>query len=304
MIASNPWRIAWLMLALAAGPCGAPAQILSPLHIGVTGAVSNEFGQLLSGRAGLPGCRVQVLWATNGIYPPAADGSPNPSNAPVAGGSCGIGHLTSPFVATSGLFGLLIHPRPASGQVFVRIFNHADPTQATFYADSTVMSVGSAPLLAATMGATTNALDPTDTDGDGLNNSWEASYGSDPGLADSDQDGLNDGDEHLLGLSPTLADTDDDGVSDSHEWRAGTDGRNPASFLGLSELIPTEADLVLQWASVPGKSYQVEGAEQPDTAFSNLTGVINAEAGATTSATLTNALPEGGIRLYRIRLVE
>ncbi len=107
-------------------------------------------------------------------------------------------------------------------------------------------------------------------------------------------------------MSPTLADTDSDGVSDSHEWRAGTDGRDPASFLGLSELTPADTDLVVQWASVPGKMYQVEASTDlasPE-AFTSITGLIPADPGGVTATTLTNALPNGGIWLYRIRLAE
>lgn len=308
MITSNHLRMLALLLALLS-PLGlAQAQVLSPLHVGAAGSISNEFGVVLAGHASQPGCAVRVLWATNGIYPPNLDGSANPSNAPVTRGQCGVGYLTSPYMTNSGLFGLLIHPRPASGRAFVRVFNHADPAQATFYADSPVMDINATtPILAAKMGSTTNAIDPADDDSDGLNNSWEKSYGSDPDEADSDHDGLNDGDEHLLGLSPTLADTDHDGVSDSHEWRAGTDGRDPASFLGLSELTPADADhLVVQWASVPGKMYQVEASTDlasPE-AFTPITGLIPADSGAMTATTLTNALPNGGIWLYRIRLAE
>jgi hypothetical protein len=307
MTASNPWRAFVLALALLGGAYPAAAQFtLSPLHLGAQGPVSNEFGVLLSGNANQPGCAVRVLWATNGIYPPDLDGSPNPSNAPVVGGQCGLGFLTSPYVATSGLFGLLLHPRPTNGLLFVRVFNHADPTQASFYADSPAMNVSGASVLAVKLGATTNALDSGDDDSDGLNNSWEKSYGSNPAVPDSDDDGLNDGDEHLLGLSPIRADTDDDGVTDSHEWRAGTDGRNPGSYLGVSELLPTQADLLIQWASVTGKLYQVEAADglaQP-AAFSNVTEIIPADAAGITSTTLTNALEHEALRLYRIRLVE
>ena len=37
-----------------------------------------------------------------------------------------------------------------------------------------------------------------DTDGDGLDDDQEATYGTDPALADTDVDGLSDGDEVLV----------------------------------------------------------------------------------------------------------
>lgn len=308
MITSKQFRT-WLLLVvlLAAGLRQAAAQVLSPLHIAASSTISNEFGVVLAGHALSPGCAVRVLWATNGVYPPNVDGSPNVSNAPVAGGSCGVGYLTSPYITNSGLFGLLLHPRPATGRIFIRVFNHADITQASFYADSEVMDVSATtPMLAAKIGATTNALDSADDDSDGLNNSWEKSYGSDPNNPDTDHDGLSDGEEHLLGLSPTRADTDGDGFSDSDEVRAGTDGRNPDSFLGLKALTPDTANLTIQWASVPGKMYQVEATKDlaSPQVFTPITGVITADIGQVTAISVTNEPENGGIWLYRIRLAE
>ena len=307
MTASNSLRALIALLALLAGLGQAHAQTLSPLHLGVQRPVSNEYGLVLSGTALQPGCAVRVLWATNGIYPPAVDGTPNPSNAPVTKGQCGIGYLTSPYVSDSGLFGLLIHPRPAGGQLFVRAFNHADPAQATFYADSPVMTVSTAAMLPVELGATTNALDPADDDEDGLNNSWEKSYGSNSSAADTDGDGLTDLQEHEQGLSPVRADSDLDGVNDGHEVRAGTDALNPGSYLGMAMVQPQQDDLLLQWASVTGKLYQVEDATgdllQP-LAFSNITEVIPAADGPLTSAVITNGLQAPGLHFFRIRLVE
>lgn len=61
-----------------------------------------------------------------------------------------------------------------------------------------------------------------DSDGDGLSDNQEATYGTNPYLADTDEDGISDYDEVLpTGSTPTsnplLADSDGDGVNDSTE---------------------------------------------------------------------------------------
>lgn len=61
-------------------------------------------------------------------------------------------------------------------------------------------------------------LDPedyeTDTDGDGLPDSVEARFGSNPKVADSDGDGLTDAQETATGTDPNKADTDGNGILD------------------------------------------------------------------------------------------
>lgn len=68
-------------------------------------------------------------------------------------------------------------------------------------------------------------FDPTkyDSDGDGLNDRWQAAMSANQAfpyqgalwLVDSDSDGLTDGQEDVLGSNPNLADTNADGLSDS-----------------------------------------------------------------------------------------
>ncbi|MBI4641049.1 MAG: Ig-like domain-containing protein, partial [Candidatus Tectomicrobia bacterium] len=63
--------------------------------------------------------------------------------------------------------------------------------------------------------------DPTDAsrddDGDGLTNLQESQILTDPKVADADHDGLNDREEIAAGTNPRVADTDGDGLIDSQE---------------------------------------------------------------------------------------
>ena len=63
----------------------------------------------------------------------------------------------------------------------------------------------------------------SDSDDDGLSNSDEYSYGTDPNSADSDGDGIADGAEVDLGIDPANSDTDGDGDSDNDEILYGSD---------------------------------------------------------------------------------
>ena len=73
-----------------------------------------------------------------------------------------------------------------------------------------------------------------DTDGDGLDNSFEQAIGTNPNNPDTDGDGINDGQElgydgdgtfynQNTDTDPLNSDTDGDGVSDGAEIAAGTD---------------------------------------------------------------------------------
>ena len=67
-----------------------------------------------------------------------------------------------------------------------------------------------------------------DTDGDGLLNQQEGTYGTDPNNADSDRDGLIDGQEVLqTGTNPLVPDSDGDGLLDGDEVKRMTSPLNP-----------------------------------------------------------------------------
>ena len=97
-------------------------------------------------------------------------------------------------------------------------------------------------------------IDPDlDTDGDGVPDVDEITFGTDPENADTDGDGLSDYDElyvyhtaagetdsdgdglsdydevHVYGTDPVKGDTDADGLSDGDELKQGTDPKNPDS---------------------------------------------------------------------------
>ena len=71
-----------------------------------------------------------------------------------------------------------------------------------------------------------NHVIPQDSDGDGLEDSWEMTVFGDlsqTGAGDPDQDNLSNADEKLIRTDPTDADTDKDGLDDGAEVVAKTD---------------------------------------------------------------------------------
>lgn len=86
-----------------------------------------------------------------------------------------------------------------------------------------------------------------DTDLDGLPDSWEELFGTDPNVADAEED------------------PDGDGMTNAEERIAGTDPFNNASVLGLSYANGTSTTLDVTWSSIPGKTYFVETSEDLDT---------------------------------------
>jgi hypothetical protein len=282
----------------AAAALTAPAQF-APLHYSAPNAIVDEFGQMLQGtdsaasQFGHPvvtGDLVQILRADTGVYAPTTNGSPHASNAVLMVSRIGAG--VDPGLGTSGKFGgaITIPERYSSTNVKViaRVFNAPTLEQASFYGDSQVYPVPGYGekygVFFATITATTQALDTTDWDGDGLVRSWEISYDTDPDDADSD----------------------DDGSGDSHEVRAGTDPNSGASLLIMVQLVPAPPDdLNLLWDSVAGKTYQVEyttGSYTNEATFLPLNGPVTAT-GALSQTVHTNGLSVEQAH-YRVRLVE
>lgn len=83
-----------------------------------------------------------------------------------------------------------------------------------------------------------------DSDGDGLLDSEESQYGTNPELLDTDSDGLNDRQEvRVYQTEPTVPDTDGDGFLDGEEVRNFFNPKGDGKLLEESELIK-EIDIV------------------------------------------------------------
>lgn len=278
-----------LCLFGAAGPLLAQSLIL-PLRVAPTAPIVDEQGQLLEGDFHQPGDLVHILSAPEGIFPPLADGSPDPRNPVIEGGVTAIGKLTDPNAGPSGLFGAAIsEKRPKNGsKLFVRVYNAPTVAEATFYADSQLFSVSRNKLFNANIGACDKAIYTGDDDQDGLVDSWEIALGSDRGNRDTDGDGMLDGEEH----------------------KAGTDVLDADSVLAVRSLRKVEGvkaagALSIVWHTVPGKTYQVEytadnlsGAPE----FEPIGDPVTAET-TETEIIITDGL-QGSRGNYRIRLVE
>ena len=222
--------------------------------------------QIKNARSKGPGSLVQILTAAPGgiIYPPSPyDGSPHPDNKIIYETRIGVGVL--PNGNHLGRFSAAITPRPSAGQIiFVRIFNDTNAVAASFYGDSQLYTVSWSvdTVFHAEIASTTSPIDPADDDGDGLNNSWERSLGTDPLNADTDGDGLSDYDEWLLGTNPLDPDSDGDGKTDFEEMVAGTDPLDNTSYLAFEAAESTEDGwLQLKWNTVIGRHYQLESLD-------------------------------------------
>ena len=279
----------WLALAMLFATELSMAQTI-PLHLGTTTPIKDEYGANLMGTMLTDPSlcdRVEVLWATNGIFPPDIDGNPDPRNAPVIGGVTTMGSLTDPGWTNPGLFAASIaSPRPTPGaKLFVRVFNAPTREAASFYGDSAVFTVDSEYSYVYDITISSmNPLDASDNDSDGLNNSWEKSLGADPSNRDTDGDYMIDGDE----------------------FRAGTDMLDEDSVFVTVQINPdANGNAVISWDSVAGKRYQVECMDNPmgdPVCYTNVSDVITATSDATETI-VTNGLMSG-MGKYRVRLVE
>ncbi len=226
------------MLCMTLCVLPASAQLLNKLNYGSDQPIVDEFGVLLQGTPTTTGALVQIMRANQGIFPPAVDGSANTNNPVLHHARVGEG--IDPEAGTTGMFaGEFAIDRTVANTLFARIFNRPTLAESSFYTDSQIYVssttvFGEFRIFAS---QTSTELDPGDDDSDGLSNSMEKS----------------------LGTSSSDSDSDDDGVSDYMEVLAGTNPLDDESFLQMVDLARgADANLLVSWSSVSGKTYQVE----------------------------------------------
>jgi len=216
---------------------------------------------------------VQVILALDGvIHDPEIDGTPHPRDIVLANSRIGLG--VSPLLPNSGLFSCSLSPRPSHGsKLYVRAFNASSLEEATHYGNSQLFSVSTIEFQTfwVDIESTDRLLDP-----DGL-----GSLGNPPG-------------------GETEIDTDMDGVSNDDEIAAGTNPYGAWSFLGVERMTRVGGATVLEWSSVPGRTYVVEKCGADGQEFTAVGSVV--ATGDVTPMSLANAMTDDS-GFFRIRVV-
>ena len=131
-------------------------------------------------------------------------------------------------------------------------------------------------------------------------------------MLDSDGDGLSD-QEELKGVNnslttanpngqitnPNVADTDADGVNDGDEALAGTDANSSGSAFKVIAAEVSGSSITIVWSSVPGRTYQLERANELGAQWEAAGDLIIASE-PTTSVPVSAS---GAAQFYRVRLV-
>jgi Bacterial TSP3 repeat len=273
------------VVVLTAAGVAAQAQVVN-LNFGIKNSVLNEFDQVLPGVPSEPGALVQILVGNQGRFPPSTNGAAHVNNTVLRESRIGIG--VDPAIGPVGKASDVISvSRSVTNAIFARIFNAPTKEAASFYTDSQLYNV---PIFGQTYGIfwveaakTTNEIDTTDHDGDGLSRSWEMSYGTDAANPDTDNDGMNDGNEIL----------------------AGTDALDEESLLMMVELNRAPGgNLLVTWDSVVDKTYQLEFTTNSlldVVAFSPINGPVTATGNNASTVVTNGTVPETSN--FRVRLV-
>jgi hypothetical protein len=129
-----------------------------------------------------------------------------------------------------------------------------------------------------------------DSDGDGLPNAWESSFGLNPNIS--------------TGIHGAAGDFDSDGFSNEEEFQMGTAPNNANSGLEVQVVIPGAATHQIQWAAIQGATYEIQfttainGTPQVWTPLGTIT-----HQGVSGTASFTDLAPGALPRCYRVRFV-
>ena len=122
--------------------------IVSPLYVGNTVPALDQFGRPMRGsnRSAEAGSRsvVEIRLAQRGIRPPAANGAAHEENPLATPSSVGGMGMNTAYASDSGLFCMVFPNRlPAGTKIFARVYNAPKVSEASFYADSSIVVVRS-----------------------------------------------------------------------------------------------------------------------------------------------------------------
>ncbi|NOU36090.1 MAG: PQQ-binding-like beta-propeller repeat protein [Kiritimatiellaceae bacterium] len=146
----------------------------------------------------------------------------------------------------------------------------------------------------------------TDSDSDGLPDTWETAQAGNltamNATSDTDGDGLTDLQEYAYGTNPSAKDTDSDGLADNLEIIAGTDPANADSILQLSGQPLSGNRLQITWDSVSNRSYSIWGSTN---LAGGLTELVAHHIAATPPVnTFTDVSTHNGTYFYRLQVTQ